>query len=88
MKGFTNKQPKIVAASVLVLNRALQWVDNFNGSLSEYVLYCPLPPHREFGAKVINVKMLMKAVPPLFEHSDKNVRAEVGIVHEHIKHIE
>ncbi|XP_064399412.1 cytoskeleton-associated protein 5-like isoform X3 [Halichondria panicea] len=54
MKGFTHKQPKIVAASALVFNRALQ----------------------EFGAKVINAKMLMKAVPALFEHSDKNVRAE------------
>lgn len=25
----------------------------------------------------MNIKMLMKAVPALFEHSDKNVRAEV-----------
>ena len=32
---------------------------------------------REFGAKVINLKTLMKALPSLFEHSDKNVRAEV-----------
>lgn len=33
---------------------------------------------REFGAKVLNLKILMKAVPSLFEHSDKNVRAEVS----------
>ena len=32
---------------------------------------------REFGAKVLNLKTLMKALPSLFEHSDKNVRAEV-----------
>ena len=43
--------------------------------LSTYVL--SFATFREFGAKVINVKMLMKAVPPLFEHNDKNVRAEV-----------
>jgi hypothetical protein len=34
---------------------------------------------REFGAKVMNLKTLMKALPSLFEHSDKNVRAEVSI---------
>ena len=34
---------------------------------------------REFGAKVINLKTLMKALPSLFEHSDKNVRAEVWL---------
>lgn len=33
---------------------------------------------REFGASVVNLKMLMKAVPALFLHSDKNVRAEVS----------
>ena len=32
----------------------------------------------EFGAKVLNLKTLMKALPALFEHSDKNVRAEVS----------
>ena len=34
--------------------------------------------HREFGARVFNVKTLLKATPGVFEHSDKNVRAEVG----------
>ena len=34
---------------------------------------------REFGAKVINLKVLMKAVPALFVHSDKTVRAEVSL---------
>jgi hypothetical protein len=34
---------------------------------------------REFGARVLNLKILMKAVPTLFEHSDKNVRAEVSL---------
>ena len=32
---------------------------------------------RAFGAKVMNMKQLMKALPGMFEHSDKNVRAEV-----------
>ena len=42
---------------------------------------CAPPPHthREFGAKVMNVKLLMKALPTMFEHSDKNVRAEVTV---------
>ena len=32
---------------------------------------------REFGAKVVNVKQLLKAMPGMFEHSDKTARAEV-----------
>ena len=35
---------------------------------------------RAFGAKVMNMKQLMKALPGMFEHSDKNVRAEVSKV--------
>ena len=35
---------------------------------------------REFGARVMNIKVLMGKVPSLFEHSDKNVRAEVSVV--------
>ena len=34
---------------------------------------------REFGARVINLKILMKSILPLFEHNDKNVRAEVRV---------
>ena len=30
---------------------------------------------KQFGAKVINVKLLVKALPPLFDHRDKGVRA-------------
>ncbi len=41
-------------------------------------IYCISLSCREFGAKVMNVKILMKAIPALFEHSDKNVRAEVS----------
>ena len=41
-----------------------------------YVLTCCLF-HREFGVKVMNMKLLMKALPTMFENSDKNVRAEV-----------
>ncbi|XP_065911273.1 cytoskeleton-associated protein 5-like isoform X2 [Dysidea avara] len=54
MKGFTNKQPKIVAASIDVMKRALS----------------------EFGSKVMNMKLFLKSLAGLFEHSDKNVRAE------------
>ena len=35
---------------------------------------------REFGAKVVNVKQLLKAMPGMFEHNDKNVRAEVRLI--------
>ena len=42
--------------------------------------FTPQIPCSEFGAKVINLKTLMKALPGLFEHSDKNVRAEVSFV--------
>ena len=35
--------------------------------------------HREFGVKVMNMKLLMKALPTMFENSDKNVRAEVRV---------
>ncbi len=40
-----------------------------------YLVLC-----REFGVKVINLKVLMKAVPALFQHSDKNIRAEVSTI--------
>ena len=29
---------------------------------------------KQFGAKVINIKLLVKAMPPLFDHRDKAVR--------------
>ena len=32
----------------------------------------------EFGAKVVNMKGLLKSMPGMFKHSDKNVRAEVS----------
>lgn len=40
-------------------------------------LYLIVSLYREFGAKVINVKVLLKALPSVFVHTDKNVRAEV-----------
>ena len=43
-----------------------------------YVFTCCLF-HREFGVKVMNMKLLMKALPTMFENSDKNVRAEVHV---------
>ncbi|XP_071956177.1 cytoskeleton-associated protein 5-A-like isoform X2 [Antedon mediterranea] len=54
MKGLTNKQPKIVAACVLVLRTAIG----------------------NFGSKIISLKPIVKSLPKLFEHSDKNVREE------------
>ena len=44
------------------------------GCLSQSLLYLLF---RAFGAKVMNMKQLMKALPGMFEHSDKNVRGEV-----------
>ncbi len=52
------------------------WSGYYNGMSGYYSIMCLLC--REFGAKVLNLKVLMKAVPSLFEHSDKNVRAEVS----------
>ena len=34
--------------------------------------------NREFGARVFNIKQLLKTIPGMFEHSDKTVRAEVS----------
>ena len=34
---------------------------------------------REFGSGVMNMKPLLKSLSGLFEHSDKNVRAEVCV---------
>ena len=41
-----------------------------------YPLSCDPPPSREFGSGVVNMKLLMKQLPGIFIHSDKNVRAE------------
>ncbi|KAF9937265.1 Microtubule-associated protein, microtubule dynamics during spindle orientation [Mortierella alpina] len=35
---------------------------------------------RTFGVKNLNVKPLLKKLPPLFGHSDKNVRAEASVL--------
>lgn len=32
---------------------------------------------RAFGARVMGIKQLLKVLPSIFEHTDKNVRAEV-----------
>ena len=45
------------------------------------VFFVTIPIHcREFGAKAVNVKHMLKAMPGMFEHSDKNVRTEVRTV--------
>jgi cytoskeleton-associated protein 5 len=54
IKGFDQKNPKIVAACVSTVILAL----------------------REFGAKVINVKPLVKKIPTLLSDRDKTVRDE------------
>lgn len=54
IKGFDQKNPKIVSACVSTILLAL----------------------REFGAKVINVKPLVKKIPTLLSDRDKTVRDE------------
>ena len=34
---------------------------------------------RQYGIKTVNPKPLLKIIPKLFGHTDKNVRAEVSI---------
>ena len=36
--------------------------------------------YSEFGSKVMNMKLFLKSLAGLFEHSDKNVRAEVCVL--------
>lgn len=35
---------------------------------------------QEFGARVFNIKQLLKSIPGMFEHSDKTVRAEAKLL--------
>ena len=45
------------------------------------VFFVTIPIHcREFGARAVNVKHMLKAMPGMFEHSDRNVRTEVRTV--------
>ena len=47
----------------------------------ECVVFVTIPIHcREFGARAVNVKHMLKAMPGMFEHSDRNVRTEVRTV--------
>ena len=34
---------------------------------------------KAFGAKVMGIKPVLKVLPSVFEHTDKNVRAEVCV---------
>ena len=78
MKGLSNKQPKIVAACISVLRRGIQWVILH---VSIYLYYVSIYIfNREFGARVFNIKQLLKSIPGMFEHSDKTVRAEVSVI--------
>lgn len=54
VKGFDQKNPKIVANCIVTVNQAL----------------------REFGAKVVSVKPLVKKIPTLLSDRDKTVRDE------------
>lgn len=39
---------------------------------------------RQFGVpRVVNPKPILKTIPKLFAHTDKNVRAEVSYTHAH-----
>ncbi|XP_037087768.1 LOW QUALITY PROTEIN: protein mini spindles-like [Pollicipes pollicipes] len=54
VKGFSQKNPKVVAACIGALTLALQ----------------------SFGHKILSLKPLIKLIPGLMEHKDKNVREE------------
>ena len=74
MKGLQNKQPKIVLGSVQVMLRAVQYVSPHYCCSQWCLVSCC---YREFGGRVFNPKVLLKALPSIFEHTDKTVRAEV-----------
>ena len=56
LMGLSNKQPKIIAATLAALT----------------ALY------HAYGAKIVEPKPTLKALPKLFGHADKNVRAEAS----------
>ena len=56
LQGLSNKQPKIVAATLNALTAL----------------------HHAYGVKIIEPKQSLKALPKVFGHADKNVRAEAS----------
>lgn len=56
LQGLSNKQPKIVAATL--------------GAITAL--------HHAFGVKIVEPKQSLKALPKVFGHADKNVRAEAS----------
>eukprot|EP00051_Salpingoeca_urceolata_P019401 m.283246 g.283246 ORF g.283246 m.283246 type:complete len:2080 (+) comp19412_c0_seq6:220-6459(+) len=54
LKGFSNRQPKVIARSACAIRTAVE----------------------SFGAKVFQLKPLLKGIPTLLGHADKNVREE------------
>lgn len=56
LQGLSNKQPKIVAATL--------------GAITAL--------HHAYGVKIVEPKQSLKALPKVFGHADKNVRAEAS----------
>lgn len=69
--GLAAKQPKTVAASVFALREVLrQVVDRSHSCVNHSTTY------RVFGTQVTPPAPVLKALPKIFAHADKNVRAE------------
>jgi hypothetical protein len=73
MAGLNAKQPKAVAAAASAINEALVYVSCYS------ILDIAQQHYRAFGVKVVPPGPIFKILPKIFGHSDKNVRAEVGI---------
>ena len=73
MKGFAQKNPKVVAGCVRSISAALRYVLN---RLFLLVNFNHCLHYREFGNKVISIKLLVKGMGALLEDRDKNVREE------------
>ncbi|MCJ1354221.1 MAG: Microtubule-associated protein, microtubule dynamics during spindle orientation [Icmadophila ericetorum] len=56
LPGLSNKQPKVVAATLAVL----------------------VTIYHNYGTKIVDPKPVLKALPKVFGHADKNVRAEAS----------
>ena len=50
------------------------WCNGFHTFFSHFADFS------EFGSKIFTLKPVVKVLPKLFDHSDKNVREEVNIV--------
>jgi len=67
-----HKQPKLIAACIVAMTETIK----LEGSIVYFVLKNLL--FREFGADSAAVKTVVKAIPTMFQHADKNVRGEAS----------